>query len=360
MPRIEKAEQCLNCGHPTGSANFCSNCGQLNNAHKPNLAELIREAFENLFAFDTRFYHTLWPLLSKPGKVTEEFVKGRRVHYVLPIRLFILLTFFLLAAISCDNRISERAWYEVDRPQPEGTSPFGDFTLPVANLDSLNENQISPTEKAQLDSLLQTGQLVKDESGEYRFSPGIWADSSSDTFNLGWDKAGAMYRHARAHPQQSVDDALVDLNLPPTFWNHLIYSNALKISFMSANEFFSYIGRHLLIIFLLFIPVMAFLLKGLYFYKGIYYVDHFIFALHVQSAVFAYFILATILSWIIGGWIIYVAVLGTMLYVWLAMKRFYKQGFLLTTFKYFTMNFILVFVSIIFLILVATVSVLLY
>ncbi|NVK28686.1 MAG: DUF3667 domain-containing protein [Flavobacteriia bacterium] len=355
--KIEKTDHCLNCGTEQGDANFCPNCGQFNNAHKPNILELIRDAIENLFAFDSRFYRSLGPLLWRPGKLTTKFNEGKRASYVLPIRLFILMTIFLITVSSCDDRLEKEHWYEVERPDREDAAR----NLPTFGSDTLNmfikDTTLYP--KNVLDSLKATNMIRWDaEQERYEFQK---STGDGVNLNLGDGQLSRYMDYAKDHPYTPVDSALIELGEERTFWNLLIYSNMLKISLMSGDEFVNFLGRNILIILLLFIPCIALTLKVLYFYKKVYYVGHFVFAIHVQTALFAYATLAIMLHWIFPyDMITTLYSLGMMLYVFLAMLRYYKQGIGLTILKFFLMNSALFVVSIIFILLVASVSVLIY
>ena len=50
---------------------------------------------------------TLKPLLFKPGRLTRDFMNGRRFRYTPPMRLYIFssIAFFLLAALLSSNAI---------------------------------------------------------------------------------------------------------------------------------------------------------------------------------------------------------------------------------------------------------------
>ena len=92
---------CRNCGASL-AGRYCSNCGQAADVHVPSTKELIHEALEGLTHSDSRIWSTLGSLLFKPGKLTQEFVAGRRVAYLPPFRLYLILSvaFFLIASFS--------------------------------------------------------------------------------------------------------------------------------------------------------------------------------------------------------------------------------------------------------------------
>jgi hypothetical protein len=95
------AENCRNCGKVL-AGRYCSNCGQAADVHVPSTRELIHEVLEGLTHSDSRIWSTLKFLLFKPGKLTQEFVEGRRVAYLPPFRLYLIMSvaFFLVASFS--------------------------------------------------------------------------------------------------------------------------------------------------------------------------------------------------------------------------------------------------------------------
>jgi len=79
---------------------FCANCSQAADVHVATTKELVHELLEGITHSDSRLWRTLTTLWLKPGKLTEEFVAGRRVAYLPPFRLYLVLSiiFFLLAS----------------------------------------------------------------------------------------------------------------------------------------------------------------------------------------------------------------------------------------------------------------------
>ncbi|HIE44826.1 MAG TPA: DUF3667 domain-containing protein [Flavobacteriaceae bacterium] len=94
--------ECLNCKQPLSSIdNFCSNCGQVNDLRPLSIKQFILELLGGLFAFDTRSIKTLIQLITKPGKVTQEYINGNRIKYVNPFQLYlhVSIIFFLFTGI---------------------------------------------------------------------------------------------------------------------------------------------------------------------------------------------------------------------------------------------------------------------
>ena len=81
---------------------YCVNCSQAAEVHVPSTIELVHDLLEGLTHSDSRLWRTLTLLWFKPGKLTQEFVAGRRVAYLPPFRLYLILSivFFLIASLT--------------------------------------------------------------------------------------------------------------------------------------------------------------------------------------------------------------------------------------------------------------------
>jgi hypothetical protein len=94
-------KRCLNCGAAL-TGRYCANCSQAADVHVPSTRELVHEALEGVTHSDSRLWRTLYLLWFKPGRLTQEFVAGRRAAYLPPFRLYLVLSiiFFLIASMS--------------------------------------------------------------------------------------------------------------------------------------------------------------------------------------------------------------------------------------------------------------------
>lgn len=83
---------CENCGTPL-QGQFCHSCGQ--SAHNPlkNFGHAVEEVFESFWHLDGRVFRTLRDL-QIPGLTAKNYLAGRRVGYMPPLRLFMILTLF--------------------------------------------------------------------------------------------------------------------------------------------------------------------------------------------------------------------------------------------------------------------------
>ena len=93
-------DHCANCGEPLNGP-FCSACGQENrNLSRLSLGQILHEWLGDTFTFDSRLLRTLGPLVRQPGFLTVEYLAGRRVRYVPPLRLFIFLSLVMFLALA--------------------------------------------------------------------------------------------------------------------------------------------------------------------------------------------------------------------------------------------------------------------
>jgi len=91
-----ESKSCENC-HQVLSGPFCANCGQSSDSTLKYFWVVILHLLDDIFSFDSRASRTLFPLITRPAFLTNEYFSGRRVHYVPPLRLylFISIVFFI-------------------------------------------------------------------------------------------------------------------------------------------------------------------------------------------------------------------------------------------------------------------------
>ena len=94
-------DECLNCGARL-HGRFCAQCGQRAAPPFPTLREMLVDAWHELTVFDDRLLLTVSALLRRPGTLTLEFLAGRRMTYVPPLRLYLVasVVYFLVAAFA--------------------------------------------------------------------------------------------------------------------------------------------------------------------------------------------------------------------------------------------------------------------
>src|ERR1700742_2970029 len=88
---------CLNCG-TTLQGHYCHVCGQENLQIKESFGHMMNHAISDYFHFDHQFFHTIKPLLFKPGYLTNEYMAGRGARNLHPVKMYIFISivYFLL------------------------------------------------------------------------------------------------------------------------------------------------------------------------------------------------------------------------------------------------------------------------
>src|SRR5689334_11555151 len=91
---------CANCGQPL-AGEYCAACGQRHEPHVHTVGHFAAEAFESISHADSRVWRTLLYLLIRPGYLTSEFFAGRRVRYLPPFRLYLVISvvFFIVVGL---------------------------------------------------------------------------------------------------------------------------------------------------------------------------------------------------------------------------------------------------------------------
>lgn len=88
---------CANCEAPL-SGHYCANCGQEAVLHHASTREFLHEFIGHYVALEGKLWGSLARLVFRPGLLTNEYIRGRRVRFVQPLRLYLSfsLLFFVL------------------------------------------------------------------------------------------------------------------------------------------------------------------------------------------------------------------------------------------------------------------------
>jgi hypothetical protein len=303
--RGTSASECANCGTPV-DAEFCAHCGQENKVYLRGFHKVLGDFLGDLLNFDSRFFGSVWPLFARPGLLTKEYLAGRRVRFIPPVRMYLFasLFFFGMVAVWVSTASPEffaqanrQAAADIAKERGEGDLP------PVP----------APPSAQGAPSSSGPSVHVGSDEPEFKFSdsdPG-WVKDAAERMKHNFEKIKADKDFRRLLFDRGVG------NLP-------------------------------LMMFLL-LPIYALLLKLLYLRSGRYYVEHIIFALHTHSAIFLG--LGGVLAWFVSAPLFgYRAAPPGLLIAAFAMKRMYGQGWWKTSIKYLILGstyFVLLFVAIV-------------
>ncbi|MCL7764992.1 hypothetical protein MPF19_16335 [Polaribacter sp. Z014] len=153
-----------------------------------------------------------------------------------------------------------------------------------------------------------------------------------------------MLNFQKKHPEIYVDDALDSLKINKSFSNKFWYSrskllnNILTDSAVSKKLRKQLLSYSTVALFIL-LPLFTLFLRFIYIRRKFTYVEHLIFVFHTQTVFFLLLSIFYILNFFIetdsyAG----LFLLVFLLYLFLAMKNFYEQGFIKTFFKYLFAN----------------------
>lgn len=258
------------------------------------LSELLAEAFE----VDGRIVRSLKLLFFKPGQLTAEFSADRRVSYVSPIRLYLFASLLFFFLVSVFSEITPGAFGQ-------------DIEVDVDSMESISRDRVEAIEShldeqttAALEQILANRGSIAREIVVSMMDPDDPPQSSEDTGVVG--TAQPM-----SPPEIVIFSAVVNaLSDPARFLTDLLDNAPLAM--------------------FLLLPAYALLLKLVYVRKGVFYVEHFVFALHLHSFIFlvnALLLVLPDLGDLLGS--LTTAAMG--LYYWLALKRYYRSGWFSTT-----------------------------
>ncbi len=82
---------CRNCGHRFAGT-YCNLCGEkVITPDDRSFRSFVKNLVVAFTIVDSKFVQTLWLVIRRPGKVSREYVEGRRVPYLRPLSLFFVL-----------------------------------------------------------------------------------------------------------------------------------------------------------------------------------------------------------------------------------------------------------------------------
>lgn len=84
----QAAPACENCGTALAGA-FCHACGQSADRPTTSVRAFARQAFGDLTNLESGILRTLGLLLARPGRLTREYLDGRRIRYTQPLKLYL-------------------------------------------------------------------------------------------------------------------------------------------------------------------------------------------------------------------------------------------------------------------------------
>ncbi|SNR58366.1 DUF3667 domain-containing protein [Flavobacterium sp. ov086] len=310
---IRKDKTCLNCRHVV-EQKFCPNCGQENTDSRKTFHHLFIHFFEDLTHYENAFWKTIKNLLFKPSTLTKEYLSGKRLSYLAPVRLYIFISFitFLLIALF-PNKVSENLNKSQEEISSNFEKPSKDKTKNHSDKNYVQEKTMKQIDKKyfQIKSMKEIDSIQKYGKESEKLSDfGYWI----------YEKAVHVTEH---NTKKEIIEKFIESFL----------HNIPKILFII-------------------MPFFAFFLWIFHNKKKWYYFDHGIFTLHYFSFLLLIFLILFIINKIIGlfgedtpltvvGNIInFVGILWMSYYFYPAHHRFYGESRIVSFVKSFILFFI--------------------
>jgi len=295
---------------------YCSICGQKKITRPLSVFTLVYDFIDNLFSLEGKLFRSLFPLFFRPGFLTIQYLQGRRKSYFSPVRLF--LFFLTLNLILFAFWISPRLTDMQQTPKELFLQQMQTDSICHAIQQTLQDS----VELQRADSICQA--KAQNLSNEFLDSINIVIGgdntpiSKKDMFLLPFDSLASKY----------------DIN---GFWKRILLHQSIK-TLQTPNAFGHFLIGHQSWAIFFSIPLIALLLKLLYWRSKRYYAEHLVFTLHLHAFVFAIFSL--LLIWI-AFWQLYASPLASLLtslaiigiYTTIAFKKVYQQSILKTGIK---------------------------
>lgn len=324
---------CANCGTPLAGP-YCSRCGQHVADYHRSVWRFVVDFLDNTFSWDSRFLRTLVPLFRQPGFLTKEFMAGRRVHYVHPLRLFLFTSAVCLTLLHFggnnviavntkkhrkDKAASETATDQQKTSPSKANSNRGGGTDGDADGDEVFSSSPAPAPPA---AVPPTTPAVPAASTPSTSNPAAAPVDPDDIHNLNdvihQAIAGKLDDAKAERVGRKISDALEKKMTAPGGMERF------------SREFTEGIRHRLSYVALAMLPIFALMLRALYWREDTFYFQHLVFSLHYHSFMLlfwtAYSWLSTILKVSFLHSMATLLLLAVPAYLFLALRQVYGEG----------------------------------
>ena len=172
---------CLNCGAELVGP-YCAQCGQEATERNVPLRVLLKELLDTLFSLDARLFQTTRQLLAKPGYLTNEYIAGRRIRYVSPLRLYLFTSFvfFMLLATLGDPPLQNTGEVQATARQ-ESAAEAVEQLPPWLRGES---PAVAPSDTLTLGVESRLGRVLKRKIQRIREQPGSFTSNLRDQMSI--------------------------------------------------------------------------------------------------------------------------------------------------------------------------------
>ena len=353
-------KRCPNCGTEL-VGQYCGQCGQRAVSRFISIFELLRDAFGDLFELDSRLWRTLAPLMIRPGLLTKDYLEGRRARYMPPFRMYLVLSLVFFVVAFFNPRDEFAILYEPEaKPTTQAPAPgMSEEEVDAKVAEAREEGRLAiqelidegvldaaavPPEFREPTAAIEKAELPDNVSSVDDDDPSLnitFDDEDGDqSVNITFDEETGMLGTC------TLGD--FDMGDSPDWLKRRMTPERLKnvcerINNAGLKGLQSAIASNIPAALIILLPIMAFVLKLLYPLSRRYYVEHLLFFVHFHAFFFLILSLQILLSRL-GGWIniaetiftiiVVAAALYIPAYLFIAMRRVYGQGRVITFLKY--------------------------
>jgi hypothetical protein len=187
---------CLNCGVGL-RGEYCHSCGQRGHVHR-TVSAFFHDLLHVVFHFEGKIWRTLPMLAIHPGRLTREYIDGRRASYISPVALFLFSIFLMFAVVSATANIDPSLGMTSDLAEQEA-----DLAKRVTRLE--RERKAAAAARTSVAGIEEKLEDARKELDTIRIlrekgvTEAILGSQGSIETRLGWlDEA---YRKAKKNPQ---------------------------------------------------------------------------------------------------------------------------------------------------------------
>jgi hypothetical protein len=352
----EPLTHCENCGEEL-RGRYCSNCGQAAVNYHRSFRHVVVDVLDSFLNWDSKFLRSLGLLLWKPGWLTNQFLEGRRVRFVHPLRLYLLVSivFFLCARLIPmsdtttikreDMTAEQRAVFDEKMAKLKEKQKKKHSIFNFTTDDQKPEQPPAPTAPPPLENPTPSEQTSPVEA-QPSASPSDLDAAINEIVN---DKSAAQPKN-RPHMKFGKDNH--EAKTPFEMWLEKRVKDQIGEDGSKGRLFLQTLRSNLSTMMLFCIPLFAFILKILYLRQKRFYIEHLVYALNIH----AFFYLATILVVLISiglhrvmpgaPQVLLTLLLSFLVFVqiFISIRRVYRQGWFMSLFKFAFGGFIYLFV----------------
>ena len=305
---------CLNCKTEL-HGKYCHVCGQKATYEKLTIKEFILEYLNIAFVWDTHLIKTLWKLISKPGFLTKEYISGKFIAYMHPLKLNMFLLFVFVTFLLLFNSTEDMGNSIKNLTRNEIIQPVLQISLQMENAEYAMQVESSPRDTIQLYAPLLVFESL---SG---IITGFDIDSADPDSTAVW---------IASVPRYLIEDKALILNEDGNYQFNPEYNTEASQTEILEKVWAKVVvlaTKYFPLIILLTAPLLAFLIGILHRKSKHSMFKHFIFSLHFTAFLEMVVILLYILhliasppSWIMQSIIIF----GSCMYLVFAFRKVYE------------------------------------